>query len=106
MQRISLIENQLNSLPKNPNILKKETNKIPKFISSSYDYLNFDDFLSEDEIKYRKRVRNFMEKIRPRFIEFYQKQEFPIEIMNEFLLEFPGLIAMGIKGYGSAEISF
>jgi acyl-CoA oxidase len=106
MQRISLIKNHLNSSSKISKSQQKQTNKTPKYISSSYDYLNFDDFLNEDEIKYRKRVRVFMEKIRPRLMEFYQKQEFPKEIMNEFFTEFPGLIAMGIKGYGSAEISF
>ena len=95
MDRLNLIKNQL----------KKDTTHIIKYIDSAYDYLNFDEFLTEDERKLRLRLRNFMEKSLPSLNQHYEKQEFPFTVLTEFLKEFPGLIGMNIKGFGSANIS-
>lgn len=115
MQRIKLIQNQL-ILFESPNkILSKNTlaNAEPKkekkqkeFISSAYDYLNFDEFLTPSEREFRLELRKYLEDLQPQLNNFYEKQEFPLGLVKKFLADFPGLIAMHIKGFGSAEISF
>lgn len=124
MQRINLIKNQLNinstlaQLKRNflynpsPTNQKykvekaQKNNQIPSYFDSAYDFLNFDEFLTPEEIALRLKLRKYLENIKPSLDEFYERQEFPIGLARKFLADFPGLIGMGIKGYGSAESSF
>jgi hypothetical protein len=114
MQRINLIKNQLNlnsktgSSSRKNNLANKNPTKEKKqkeFINSAYDYLDFDEFLNPKEREYRLKLRKYLEELQPKLNQFYEKQEFPSDLIKKFFSDFPGLIAMHIKGYGSAEVS-
>ncbi len=114
MERIKLLKNQLSrntpienikgNLPLDKKIVKEKKKK--EIISSAYDYLDFDEFLTPPEVVNRKKLREYLEGLIPQLHSCYEKQEFPLELVKKFFADFPGLIAMHIKGHGSAEISF
>ena len=93
-----LIRNQINT---------SKLKKIRKsFVSSAYDYLRFDDFLTPDEKTYRLRLRAFCEEvIIPEMPNYLEKQEFPYDIIKRLIKDFPGILGTCIKGYGSAGFS-
>jgi alkylation response protein AidB-like acyl-CoA dehydrogenase len=91
MKRILLINNQL----------KAKSNFV-----SPYNLLSFDDFLTNEEIEYRDRFKEYLqEKISPKIPQYYEKQEFPLDFLKDMLKEFPGIFALSNQGYGSANIS-
>jgi len=111
MKRITLIKNQLNnniiSLSQvNEPLSKNYAKREKEYISSAYDYLDFDEFLTPSEKEKRKKLRIYLQEMSPKLNEYYEKQEFPMDLIRKFFSDFPGLIAMHLKGYGSAEISF
>jgi glutaryl-CoA dehydrogenase len=65
------------------------------------DFLTLDALLSEEEIETRDRVRAFVkERIKPNIAEWYEKAEFPKEIVGQFAEL--GLFGMHLEGYGCA----
>jgi acyl-CoA oxidase len=98
MERINLIKNQLTSSHK--------VQIQQKYISSAYDYLDFDQFLNVEERNYRKNLRNYLEQHVSKELPIYiEKEEFPKELIKNLINEFPGILASTIKGYSSANFS-
>ncbi|NLT27324.1 MAG: acyl-CoA dehydrogenase [Microbacteriaceae bacterium] len=65
------------------------------------DLLNIDAEFSEEELALRDRVREFVDRrIRPNIAGWYERAEFPLEIVPE-MAEL-GLLGMHIEGYGCA----
>lgn len=114
MQRIILLKNQLSHNQSIANInknylskrLSTKEKKQKEIIKSAYDYLEFDEFLTQSEKEFRLKLRKYLEDLQHKLNVYYEKQEFPLDLVKKFLSDFPGLIAMHIKGYGSAEVSF
>ncbi len=73
--------------------------KTEKATVNTSDFLALDALLSEEEIEVRDRVRSFVgERIKPNIGEWFDKAEFPREIVGEFAsLE---LFGMHLSGYG------
>jgi len=85
--RIQLIKNQLSSNNKDRNEQKR------KIVSCALDYLYFDEFLTEDERSYRRKLRNFIvgEKISEKFNNLIESQNFDSEIPKLIAKNFPEL---------------
>ena len=65
------------------------------------DLLNIDAEFTEEELALRDRVRDFVDRrIRPNIAGWYERAEFPLEIVPE-MAEL-GLLGMHIEGYGCA----
>jgi alkylation response protein AidB-like acyl-CoA dehydrogenase len=104
MLRINLLRNQL--CPNLLNQTKGTSNATHKYISSAYDYLDFDQFLTKEEIEYRKRLRTFLEnEVSPKIPYYYEKQEFPLDLFKLMISKFPGILGSAHQGYGSAGFS-
>lgn len=66
-----------------------------------HDLISFDALLSEEELKLRSTVRDFVTAtIRPNIAEWYENAVFPLEIVPEMAKL--GLLGMHLKGYGCA----
>jgi alkylation response protein AidB-like acyl-CoA dehydrogenase len=111
MKRITLIKNQLSN--KNSTLENKlktkdahKESKTPKYISSAYDYLDFDQFLNHSERTYRQKLREYLKKeVESQINPYIEKKEFPRPIIQKILSNFPGLMGFSLKGYGSAGYS-
>ncbi len=65
------------------------------------DLINFDALLTEDELALRAQVRVFVtEQIRPNIANWYERAQFPLEIVPEMAKL--GLLGMHLSGYGCA----
>jgi len=96
LRRISLLKNQLSSSNVNLNkdkLSKNKANKEKKIISCSLNYLEFDDFLTNEEKAFRIKLRNFLEseKISEKFNNLIENQTFDIEIPRSISANFPNI---------------
>lgn len=108
MNRITLIKNQLSNenLSKEKNHKNKDETKKPKYVSSAYDYLDFDQFLNKSERTYRQKLREFLKKqIETQINTYVEKKEFPKPLIEKLISNFPGIMGFSLKGYGSAGYS-
>ena len=89
MLRIELIRNQINCRDNklsNPTEIGKAKSKQLKYISSAYDYLDYDQFLTTEERAYRLRLHEYLEReVKNQIIEFNERSEFPFEIVRKFI---------------------
>jgi acyl-CoA oxidase len=100
MNRLNLLRNQLLSSVCNK---KKETT----IINSSYDYLNFDELLTKEEISERKRLREYLEKeVTHKLPEYIQKEIVPVDIIRSIFKNFPNIANFNMNGYGMKSRSF
>jgi alkylation response protein AidB-like acyl-CoA dehydrogenase len=98
MERIKLIRNNLT--------FSQLKNKTETYVSSAYDYLNLDQFLTDKEVSYRKNLRKYLEtEISPKISQFIEKEEFPLDLIKNLINKFPGILASTIQGYKSANFS-
>jgi len=66
-----------------------------------HDLLDFDALLSADELALRDRVRALVDEVvRPNIAGWYERAEFPLEVVPEFAKA--GLLGMHLEGYGCA----
>jgi glutaryl-CoA dehydrogenase len=78
-----------------------KTEKAAKSEVDTSDFLTLDALLSEEEVEVRNKVRAFVEgRIKPNIGEWFDKAEFPREIVGEFASL--GLFGMHLSGYGCA----
>ncbi|KAL6077641.1 Acyl-coenzyme A oxidase 4, peroxisomal [Balamuthia mandrillaris] len=74
------------------------------FAPMKSDFFQLDDLLTEEQRSIRKRVREFMEvEIAPHVNEYYDKAEFPYELVPKF--KNLNLAGAHIKGYGCPGLS-
>src|SRR6476659_5040916 len=76
--------------------------QIPAEISErARDYLNLDSLFAAEELAWRDRVREFVQRrIVPNIARWYESAVFPVEITTE--MGDLGLLGMHLKGYGCA----
>src|SRR6476659_8634469 len=76
--------------------------QIPAEISErARDYLNLDSLFAAEELAWRDRVREFVQRrIVPNIARWYEKAVFPVEITTE--MGDLGLLGMHLSGYGCA----
>lgn len=96
MKRIDLLKKQL--LSQNSTQIKSNTKKTPIPLTS-YEYLDFDSFLTKEEIEYRKKLRKFLkEEIQPQMNDYNNNSLFPRELIQKLIENFPGLTTTNLKG--------
>lgn len=96
MERLNLLRKQLSS--------KTLNNEI---INSSLEYFNFDQFLTKEETNYRKKLREYLEReVTPIIPSYYEKAEFPLDVIKKLVANFPGILGLTLKGNGSIGMSF
>jgi acyl-CoA oxidase len=89
MKRINLIRNQLKSK-----------------LSTAYDYLNFDEYLTKEEIEFRDKYKKYLnEKVVPQMPKYLDTHEFPIDLIKDYIKTFPGILGLNHRGYGSINTS-
>ncbi|MFZ3415170.1 acyl-CoA dehydrogenase family protein [Arthrobacter sp. 3Tela_A] len=65
------------------------------------DLIDFDDFLTPEELELRSQVRDFVQtEIKPNIARWYEDAHFPLEIVPKMAKL--GLLGMHLKGYGCA----
>lgn len=111
MQRLQLLKDQLyskklsSSKPQTNNV--KETRKprqLPKPLTA-YEYLDFDSFLTKEEIEYRKSLHEFLiNEIQPKMNEHHNNSSFPIDLIKKISNKFPGLNTMNLKQHKEVNI--
>ena len=104
LTRLYLIKNQLlssNQNKTNQNLISnnlkssKAIASSPKFVNSALNYLDFDDFLSQEEKEYIKKLRNYIEteKISDKFTSLIETQKFDLEIPRNLVKNFPDILS-------------
>eukprot|EP00340_Litonotus_pictus_P002374 CAMPEP_0170517494 /NCGR_PEP_ID=MMETSP0209-20121228/3472_1 /TAXON_ID=665100 ORGANISM="Litonotus pictus, Strain P1" /NCGR_SAMPLE_ID=MMETSP0209 /ASSEMBLY_ACC=CAM_ASM_000301 /LENGTH=387 /DNA_ID=CAMNT_0010802765 /DNA_START=64 /DNA_END=1223 /DNA_ORIENTATION=+ len=67
---------------------------------TAYEYLDFDSFLTPDEVEFRKKLRKFLkEEIQPMMTEYHNKCEFAKEPLMKLVKEYPGLSSINQQGH-------
>lgn len=111
MQRLQLLKDQLysrklsSSQPQTNKIKEpRKPRQLPKPLTA-YEYLDFDSFLTKEEILYRKSLHEFLiNEIQPKMNEHNNNNSFPIELIKKISNKFPGLNTMNLKQHKEVNI--
>lgn len=103
MKRLHLLRNQISSTKCSK--INKQKDEV-KIMDSAIEYFDYYEFLTEEEIQYTKRLRQYLKtNVTPYLLPYIERAELPTELVKGIIKNFPGLISFSIKGNGCAGLS-